>query len=333
MRFRIRFADQIVGAFIILALLVLVVVIVLLGRSQRWFARDPHYKAYFESAAGLSPNMDVQYRGFPIGSVKTRRLVADDRVEVDFTIFDSYAGRVTKGSLVELQASPIGLGNRFLFYPGLGTVQVEEGSAIPRRGTPEAKELALRGLTSITESGDDISILLSRAGSLLEHFNGIAAQLEEALAGTSDTAIGRIIGSVEGSLESLPGITGDAEALLADLQRNLDPILANVQSLTDQLADPNGTIGSLLDGEGALNTSLESILGSVTGMLQSLERTVEFLPGQLPQIAGLITEVRTVLHSVEGLLISLRNNPILKKGFPTEVQTQSGGTSARDIAF
>ncbi|MDR2516716.1 MAG: MlaD family protein, partial [Spirochaetaceae bacterium] len=167
MRFRIRFAEQIVGALVIFAFLSLVAVMVFLGRSQRWFSRDSRYRAHFDSAAGISPNMEVQYRGFAVGTVKGRLLLPTDRVEVDFVIFEEYAARVTEGSLVELQASPIGLGNRFLFYPGLGTARLDEGAVIPRRGTPEAKELAVRGLTSITESGDDITKLLSRAGTLL----------------------------------------------------------------------------------------------------------------------------------------------------------------------
>jgi phospholipid/cholesterol/gamma-HCH transport system substrate-binding protein len=333
MRFHIRFADQIVGALIVIAFLVLVAATVFIGRNQRWFARDFHYRAHFESAVGISPNMEVQYRGFPIGIVKGRHLSAEDLVEVEFTIFDTYGARVTEGSLVELQASPIGLGNRFLFHPGRGRNQLQEGSVIPRRGTPEAKELALQGLTSITESGDDVSILLSRAGSLVEHLNSIAGQLDSALAGNSDTAIGRIVGSVENTAAGLPGITGETQALLADLQRHLDPILRDLQTLTSQLSDPEGTVASLLDGEGSLNTGLESSLESVTGILRNLERTTEFLPAQLPQVAVIIAEARTLLQSVEGLLTALRNNPILRKGFPEDPRTGSGGTSARDVAF
>ena len=332
MRFRIRFADQIVGALIVFAFLTLLVVVVLLGRSQRWFSRDARYRAHFDSASGIAPNMEVQYRGFAVGTVKGR-LLPTDRVEVDFVIFEEYAARVTEGSLVELQASPIGLGNRFLFYPGLGTDRLEEGSVVPRRGTTEAKELAARGLTSITESGDDIAKLLSRAGTLLEYLNNTARHLDEALAGTSDTAIGRIVGSVEGGLAPLSSLSTDAASVLASLQRDLEPILADLRTVTGKLAEPGGTVSSILDADGPVNAAIEPALESVTGILRSLERTAEFLPAQLPQLAALLAETRTVLHSVEGLLVALRNNPVLKKGFPDEVSTRSGGTSARNIDF
>ena len=50
MKFRIRFADKIVGFFIIAALVALVFIIFMLGRSHRRFRRDYEYLAYFESA-------------------------------------------------------------------------------------------------------------------------------------------------------------------------------------------------------------------------------------------------------------------------------------------
>jgi ABC-type transporter Mla subunit MlaD len=157
--------------------------------------------------------------------------------------------------------------------------------------------------------------------------------MDEALTGTDATAIGRIVGSVEDGLAPLSSLSTDAASVLAGLQRDLEPILADLRTVTGKLAAPGGTASSLLDADGPVNAAIEPALESVTGILRSLERTAEFLPAQLPQIAALLAETRTVLHSVEGLLIALRNNPILKKGFPEEVSTQSGGTSVRDIDF
>ena len=102
MRFRVRFADQIVGILAVAALLGVIVVIFALGSNQRWFARDYRYKAYFESAIGLSANMPVLYKGFTIGNVKNIHLTESDTVEVTIAIFDNYADRVREGSLVAL---------------------------------------------------------------------------------------------------------------------------------------------------------------------------------------------------------------------------------------
>jgi phospholipid/cholesterol/gamma-HCH transport system substrate-binding protein len=109
MTFTIRFADQIVGFLIILGLGALVFVVFMLGSNQRWFSRDYQYKSYFSSASGLGNNMAVLYKGFTIGHVKSFDLAGDDRVEVWFTVFDTYVSRVRHGSAVEVIQSPIGL--------------------------------------------------------------------------------------------------------------------------------------------------------------------------------------------------------------------------------
>jgi len=49
MKFRIRYADQLVGVFLLLAVLAIAVILVFLGINQRWFAKD------YQFAAGSTP--------------------------------------------------------------------------------------------------------------------------------------------------------------------------------------------------------------------------------------------------------------------------------------
>jgi phospholipid/cholesterol/gamma-HCH transport system substrate-binding protein len=354
MKFRIRFADKIVGFFIIAALAVLVVVVFSLGRSQRWFRRDYRFLAYFESAAGLSPNMEVQYKGFPIGRVKSRRLAENDQVEAVILIYDTYIDRVREGSIVELQISPIGLGNSFWFHPGLGERRLEEDSVIPRAGTPEARSLVERGLASTPVPAGSVNLLLSQVNTLLEHLNSAAAEVETALQGTNQTAIGRVVQSVESSLSGITGAAGgiantaadiggvvnqayaDLDPILADVETllsNLKAVSADLQTVSAQLAAPGGTVSSILDGSGPIYANLDASLASIAAILQNLEKTAAFIPPQLPQVARLIADLNQLLQGAEGLIVALRNNPLLKKGFPDEPQTQTTGTGARDVSF
>ena len=347
MKFRIRFADKIVGFFIIAALVALVFIIFMLGRSHRWFRRDYEYLAYFESATGLSPNMEVQYKGFPIGRIKSRRLAENDQVEAVILIYDTYQDRVREGSLVELQISPIGLGNRFQFYPGLGSELLEEGSAIPRVGTPAAHLLLEQGLASIPAQSDNVTLLVSQVNILLERINKVAGEVETALKGSDETAIGRVIygferglGSITGAADDIGGVANkvytDLEPVFADIDvliANLKAVSVDLQTVSSALAAPGGTVSSILDGNGSIYTNLDASLGSIAGILRNLERTAAFIPPQLPQIARLIEELDEVLQGAEDLLVSLRNNPLLKKGFPERQGNQSGGTGVRDISF
>ncbi|GHV40600.1 hypothetical protein AGMMS50268_24180 [Spirochaetia bacterium] len=344
MKFTIRFADQIVGALIILALGALVFVVFMLGSSQRWFSRDYAFKTYFDTASGLSKNMALQYKGFTIGRLKSFDLTEYDRVEVQFVVFDTYISRVREGSMVDIEVSPVGLGNHFLFYPGLGLEPVEEGDLIPSIGSPEGKILLAGGLALVPKHDDSITLILSRANSLLENVNNVLVQVEEAFAGTDATKLGQTVGNVERATAGIRQMTQD---IPVDIDRTVDvitntlntilgdlrPILANLQTLSAELSNPDGAIAAILNTDGPVYTNLSSSLVSVSGTLRNLEKTTAFLPTQMPQVAALIIEVRTVLQTAEDVLISLTNNPLLKNGVPERVETQPTGTSLRDINF
>jgi phospholipid/cholesterol/gamma-HCH transport system substrate-binding protein len=103
-----------------------------------------------------------------------------------------------------------------------------------------------------------------------------------------------------------------------------------VNSLTGKINEPGGFVDSALDSNGPIYTDIVKTLDSVSGVIKNLDDTTKLLPGQVP---GLLMDVRTTLKNVNDLLISLENNPLLKKGIPAKVETQSSGTNPRDVEF
>jgi phospholipid/cholesterol/gamma-HCH transport system substrate-binding protein len=125
----------------------------------------------------------------------------------------------------------------------------------------------------------------------------------------------------------------DIKAALEEELGRINPIIADVNALTTKLNDPNGLVYSVLDTNGAVYTELVRSLDSISGILDNLDRTTEFIPGQMPALAGLITDLRVSLKTAEDVLVALTNNPLLRKGIPERVEVQSSGTSPRDIQF
>jgi phospholipid/cholesterol/gamma-HCH transport system substrate-binding protein len=342
MKFKIRFADQIVGFFIVAALISLIFVIIMLGTQQRWFAKDFFYITYFDSAAGLGDNMVVQYKGFPIGNVRSVTLTSDDRVEVTFSIYDQYQNRVRVGSLVELIVSPIGLGNQFIFYPGLGEEVLEEGALIPMVNSPQGRNFVRLGIANVPPKDDRINQILAQVDRALENLNSqiipgvdvvlrnmdaFLVELNNAAAGTDATALGRTVGGMDELVnQGLDTVLSDVESILADIKG----ISGDLTVLAAQLSDPQGAVLTTLDRNGAVYQNLEASLKSISGTLRNLERISALLPSQMP---GVLAEVRNVLQGAQDLLTALLNNPLLRGGVPTQVEIQTGGTSPRDIPF
>jgi phospholipid/cholesterol/gamma-HCH transport system substrate-binding protein len=337
MKFKIRFADQIVGFFVVLSLVCLTFVVILLGRSQRWFTKDVSYRTVLQSAGGLSKNMAVQYRGFTVGSIKSFQLTDDDNVEVVFLIHEDYKDRVRLGSLVEMMISPIGLGNQFLFHPGKGDL-LPHGALIPVAGSVDARELQRQGLAVEAQHDDSINLLMSRVLSILDDAGRMIADVTDAIGSGSDTEIGLIVGSLQKTLAGAEGIpqtldnaVATAVSMIDNLQDELKSILGNVDALTSELNNPDGLVYTVLDTDKDVYKSLVKSLNSVSGMLDSLDRTVAFIPGQLPQVAALITDLTLTLRTAEDVLTALTNNPLLKGGIPERPETQ--GAAPRGINF
>jgi phospholipid/cholesterol/gamma-HCH transport system substrate-binding protein len=308
MKLTIRYADQIVGSLIILAVGILVFAIFMLGSNQRWFSRDYEFITYFPSATGLSQNMPVQYKGFNIGRVKSIDLLKDDRVEVRFVIFDTHIDRVRQGSQVELIISPIGAlgGNQFLFHPGKGEKRLDEGVII--------------SAINANEGTDDIGRIISRVGDIL-------ATLDGALKGTGEeTSLGQTMKDVQASVAGL-------QAIIGQISGDIDPILSDIGNVTSMLSNPDGPVASILDSEGTVYRDLAASLESISATLRNLEKTTDFVPAQLPQLAAMINELQTALVTAEDVLISLTNNPLLKGGIPERKETPTGGSYTRDLEF
>jgi len=89
----------------------------------------------------------------------------------------------------------------------------------------------------------------------------------------------------------------------------------------------------VLDTDKDVYTGLVEMLGSITSMLDSLDKTVAFVPGQLPQVARLLVDLRATLQTANDVLVSLTNNPLLKGGVPTRNDSQNPDITPRGIRF
>jgi phospholipid/cholesterol/gamma-HCH transport system substrate-binding protein len=329
MKFTIRFADQIVGVFIILALGILIFAIFMLGSSQRWFSRDYYFKSYFPTAAGLSQNMAVQYKGFTIGHVKSVRLDENDQVEVRFTIFDTYIDRVRHGSLVDVSTSPLAAlgGNSFTFYPGTGERLIKEEDklineekVIPSVGSIEGKLMLAAGIAQLPVQDDKIGKIITDAGAAIATLNVV---LEDIQKGTGETEISQILTNLNAVIADLRPLPSDVSVKLDQVVVQLEPMLKNIKEISGLAAAPDGTVAAILDSDGVVYKDLVKTLDSLSGVIRNLEKTTDYVPAQL----------QAVLISMEDVLISLTNNPLLKRGVPERKETNTGGTYTRDLEF
>jgi phospholipid/cholesterol/gamma-HCH transport system substrate-binding protein len=300
-----RYADQVVGVLIVIALLSLIAVIFLLGGTQRWFSKKYTYKTYAATASGVSRNMGVLFMGVTIGNVKNFELTSDNRIEVIFTIHDEFKNRVREGTLVEVIDSPIGLGAKFFLYSGNGK-ELNEGDFIPMINSPEGKLMReIPGLTNVPPKDDFIAETVDQVQKLI-------AELQVTLAGLNSKTDERAVTALGQTLVNIEHITSD---------------------LALYVANPDGGVRKVLNGDGNTMSGLENTIVSLSGTMDSVEKSLKNFPQQMPQIFSLINNARTAISGVDDVIVSLKNNPVLKGGIPDKAEIDSSGTNPRNIKF
>lgn len=309
MKFKIRYADQIVGIFSIAAIAGLVILIFAIGSQQHWFEKKNTYFTVFESGSGVSVGMDLTYKGFSIGKIKKVSLDGV-MVRVDYYVLGEYTSYVKENSLVQLVTSPIGLGSSFNFYPGKGPDLLPSESEIFRVDSRHGQKMIENHLIHIEKTTDSIGAIMNQVTDLLNHINSLAGQLDSALAGR-----------IRGKATPIQSIVGQ-----------IDGMLKNINEL---LSDESGVIPKVLGPElsGDLITTLDNVAqisGDFTGVAANADKLVA---NAVPQVDSALIQLNTVLIQVEDVLTGLKNNPLLKGGIPDRSQSSSATTQMRNSDF
>lgn len=340
MKFRIRFANQVVGAFILAAIGFLVVILISIGANQRWFAKNYYYQSTFPSANGLDVGMPIQFKGFEIGKITEITLNDENLVDVQFYIQDNYIDKVYEHSILQLVSNPLGLGGGLIFHQGREeTEPPPEGATIPSWNTKEARFLIQENLVVVPRQDDQIAAILAQVEPVLGNVNRVLISLDEVMNQMSEAFAGTGVGPVTNILQQ----TDEALASINVILDNSETISDNIATTTTEFRDPRGMVPLLLGAEGSLETLLDdnnALYDQIEGILTGLNQTVgevqeitEFFNDSTPQLAGLLEEGRQAISTGQEVLLGLRNNPLLRGGIPETIEQPSTFQSYRDAEF
>ncbi len=351
MKFRIRFVDQIVGIFVLIALAALVVILILMGMNQRWFAKNYYYNSRFESADGLSIGMSITLKGFEIGKVDSITLNEKNEVDVVFYIYDTFYEKVKPNSVLDLASNPLGLGGGLRFHPGKNENDpLPENSFVPSLDLKEGKELVAQNLVAMPEKDDAINSILSKVGPILDSVDETLATVQELLVSVNDAVSGEGEGPINDIFTDINQLSRQITALIYEVNArittvldNVDDITGNLVETTDAFRDPTGIVKTVLDPKGSLATILDDdniLFEQIQGILDGINATIDqlqdftgYINDTTPQISGLLEKSREALDQGKDVLEGLKNNPLLRGGITEQKEQASTFQSYRDEDF
>ncbi len=313
MKFKIRYADQIVGIFSLAAIAALIVFIFAIGAAQNWFVKKNNYYTIFDSGSGFSAGMDLTYKGFSIGKVKSITL-KNGMVRVDYYVLDDYASYVHENSLVELITSPIGLGSSFVLHPGNSKNLLASDSEIYRLDSGYGRELIEKNLVHIESQSDSIGVLMNKVSAIMDNVNRLLSVLNDALRGNGDTPIKEIVGNVDSVTKNL-----------VDLSKSISGIASSKKGLVPGLLgdELSGNINGLMENLSVVAKDLQGISGGVSGLVGEIT----------PEVDAALTNLNSALVQVNDVLTGVKNNPLIRGGVPDRSQGDSSTAQLRDVDF
>jgi phospholipid/cholesterol/gamma-HCH transport system substrate-binding protein len=329
MKFKIRFADQIVGVFVLAAIVAVAVVLILIGINQRWFAKNYYFTSEFASGSGLFVGMPVSFKGFDIGKISRMSLNQQNEVDVRFYIEDTYYDRVKPDSVLELTSSPIGLGTTLKFHSGKNTQPpVAEGSYVPSLDSDEGRQLVADGKVEIPKDADVIGSVIAKLNPILDEtrqaiadIRRIADTVNIGLNGGSgpigtmvtdlshtpgkvNTAVGDMNGKINAVLDKVAVISDNVNAIslqtrgvIGDLSTNLDVISQNLKEMTGSLKNTQGLAKRLLDPQGSIDTFLNDS-NELFNQVDSALKNVNAITAQMKSFVDFINGTRPQVTSI-----------------------------------
>lgn len=283
-----------IGIFFVLIVVVSFFLINYL-RGEDLFNREFEVSARYENVEGLVPSAPVYIKGYKAGKVIE---VNYDGIGADFEVLCSIRKefRIPSDSRMTIYSVDIMGGKGVRIDLGSSNEYAEDGSVLSsgfETGLIDGLATSLVPLVSkVNDTLDSLAVSVSGINRLLSDDNqvslaGTLSHLENTLASAEKVAF-----AIEGRSEELSSFIGNLSTLSNNLfsisekvdttitgissivddlhQADLDSLVISFRSLLENVNDPDGTVGRLLDDD-TLYNSVDELLNSIDSFFSKIE--------------------------------------------------------------
>jgi len=344
-RKEIQWSELKVGALVLAAVAILIVLIFLMsGSTGGLFARKIMLRSYFDNATNLKTGAPVTLEGVTIGNIIRIRIVPEREpfpVEVTMRIGQNYARFVhTDSTTVIAQAGVLGDSYVDISSKKATGPQAANNTELKSVDTPSISDVVNTSETALR----GISVLMGRVDTLVSTLNttqGTAGKI------INDpelyNKLVRVTGNLETITRTMAGGDGTMGKLIHDdtLYQRLNTSVDRLNDITTALAEGKGTAGKLLHDDSLYNNlnsavaSTNELVGNINagkGALGKLAKDQEFADklndtisnldsmlkginegkgtmGQLMQNRSLFDHTDQTMDQAQQLVKAIRENP------------------------
>lgn len=295
--YRLRYTNQIVGAFLLVFLLFLLVLSFTVFRLSDRFGKKHLYWIIAEESQihDLHPGAEVLILGERVGEVRRLRYEPDRRsVRVDLQINREKSDQIFQDSIIRLERK-FGVGSPVLVLRRDGTGLGEPVPLEPNRQ-----------IRNFQADPDRVDQLSRQVESITESFRKIQQAAEPALESVGDAG-DRIRGSLDNSVDPALDKTREAsESFLTtneqfreatrNLEARIEALVVRMDSLVDE--DLRQTLADVRQSTQAFRDAADSVNQTSSEANQDLSETLERIRAASEQVRLLAEETRDVVQVV-----------------------------------
>ncbi len=291
---RLRFVDEMVGAFVLGCALLFLAVIFLAGRAQGWFEKDFELRTVFpaKGALDLHQGAEVRIQGALAGRVGDIVPNASGALQTTYNLRGRFRDLVRTNSVAVVKKKFQVAGDAFVEIT-LGDRRfplMENGAVIP---SIEDVQLVEKIAEALEEVRRTVIPMLEEVQGILANVNGILSTVQEGK-------------GVVGSLLHDEVLAGRLNTISAEIEKTAPKVPAFVDELTSvatQLKSLTGDLQKLADSTARKveETDVRKVLAEAETTLRDSRRLID---AATLKITG--TDVKPVLRETESTLRETR---------------------------
>ena len=300
--------SQVIGAFIAIPVLGLIVLGMLMAKTEHLFEDKYVLFTNLKKAYGLEPGAPVLISGIPVGRVENVELDASGAVEVAMEVRERYRDLIRADSTAEIVKSGF----------VMGQTQVEI-----KKGDPTKAVLMEGGRLSAVEPRD-IGELIAEAKPALESIQRTLAQAEQLtkdLQGTVQVGT-RVMTNVERATGELPALVDSVKLTVQSVQQGAAALPELTVSVKKTMANVDGAVGDVRSMTKKLPAILDSTREAIGNVKTSTEDIKDMTKHLRKQVPGLVRDATSALEDTNTILRGA------KKTFPVSLMVKNAESKA-----
>jgi phospholipid/cholesterol/gamma-HCH transport system substrate-binding protein len=339
MHFRIKHFDRYVGLFVIIALILIVITLLSVGKEQRWFEKRHRYTVVFNKVPGLKAGTPVTISGMEVGTVQSLRLNPQNKVQLTLEVSKTYSDYIRRDSQATIASALIGGKTVDITVGSPGEPLLPEGGNIASLEPKELSDIlkdvdvktplkklddALENVKSITQKLNDPQ---GELFTLLKNVEFVTAQLKNGQGN---------IGGILQDKEMHRGLSAAIEAIrrsaanIEETTQNISQVSRDLPKIVSQVDQSVKEVPKILDEVKKATSDLPKIMGDlqqaagqapgITKDVKGITEDVKEITGNVKQAAPEIPDFLATTHeSVEDadrLIQGLQNHWLLRGSMP-----------------